>query len=85
MSTTPAVLLQNMIDCARLIQQYTNGLTKDEFLASVQTQDAVLRRIEIIGEAVKNLPSEFTLAHPDMPWRDMARMCGISSSIAISV
>lgn len=29
---------------------------------------------KIIGEVAKSLPSEFTLAHPDIPWRDMARM-----------
>ncbi|MGH2515427.1 MAG: HepT-like ribonuclease domain-containing protein [Ktedonobacterales bacterium] len=74
MSAEVAALLQDIGTCARLIMQYTTGLTQEEFSRSIQTQDAVLRRIEIIGEAVKSLPSEFTLAHPDIPWRDMARM-----------
>lgn len=37
-------------------------------------QDAVLRRIEIIGEGVKNIPQEWRDAHPEIPWRQIARM-----------
>jgi uncharacterized protein with HEPN domain len=53
MSADARVLLDNIRECAELFQAYTRGLSKDEFLASSQIQDAVLRRIEIIGEAVK--------------------------------
>ncbi len=74
MSADPKVLLQNILDCTRLIQEYTDGLSKDDFLASSQTQDAVLRRIEIIGEAAKNFPPGWTDAYSDVPWRQIARM-----------
>lgn len=37
-------------------------------------QDAVIRRIEIIGEAVKNLPSDLKQAHPETPWQDISDM-----------
>lgn len=48
--------------------------SKDDFLRETLVQDAVLRRIEIIGEAVKNLPADLKDAHTDIPWRVIARM-----------
>ena len=41
---------------------------------SVGLQDKIIRRIEIIGEAVKNLPADLRTDHPEVPWRDMAGM-----------
>ena len=43
-------------------------------MGDVKTQDAVMRRIEIIGEAVKNLPVEFRKKHPAIEWREIAGM-----------
>lgn len=43
------------------------------FLKSVQVQDAVIRRLEIIGEAVKNIPAEFRKKHLEIPWSELAR------------
>ena len=74
MSARVRVLLESILESADLIESYVSGLSLDTFLASRQTQDAVLRRIEIIGEAVKSLPSEWKDAHPVVPWREMARM-----------
>src|SRR5690242_535804 len=77
MSAGVKVLLQNILDCTQRIQEYTHGLSKEAFLASPQIQDAVVRRTEIIGEAVKNLPAEWKDAHPRVPWREIARMRAI--------
>ena len=43
-------------------------------MESVGLQDQIIRRIEIIGEAVKNLPGDLRKDHPEVPWRDMAGM-----------
>ena len=51
------------------------GLKNDEeFYDNTQVQDAVLRRLEIIGEAVKNIPNEFRDQYPDIPWKQIAGM-----------
>ena len=46
----------------------------DKFLDSTQLQDAVIRRIEIIGEAIKNVPPQIKDRYPDIPWKRIAGM-----------
>ena len=52
------ILISHILECIGKIEEYTNTVTKDAFFKSTQTQDAVMRRIEIIGEAVKHIPQE---------------------------
>jgi uncharacterized protein with HEPN domain len=63
--------LQHMAQAIDNIQSYTVGMDAASFKADRKTQDAVIRNLEIIGEAcnnvVKNDPS-FAQAHPAMPW-----------------
>jgi uncharacterized protein with HEPN domain len=47
-------------------------ITEEEFYKNYQTQDAVIRRLEIIGEAVKNIPHEFREKYPKIPWKKVA-------------
>lgn len=68
------VFANDIIDSINMIQVYTKTLTKDEFLKSTLVQDAVLRRLEIIGEAVKKIPAEIRNNCPDVPWKQMAGM-----------
>ena len=74
MSADVRVLLQDIFECTQRIDEYTSPLSKDEFLASTQAQDAVIRRLEIIGEAVKSLPADWKDTHPEVEWRQIARM-----------
>lgn len=62
------------MDSIKAIEKYTKGLTKESFMESEIAQDAVIRRIEIIGEAVKNLSKNFRQANSSIPWRSMAGM-----------
>ena len=71
MKKDPQVHIDHILDCIYHITSYTSGLTKADFLKSDQIQDAVFRRLEIIGEAVTKLPEDFRQKHPDIPWRDI--------------
>jgi uncharacterized protein with HEPN domain len=64
--------LGDIMDAILRIQEYTGGISWDEFLADIKTQDAVVRNLEVIGEAVKNLSDALKTQHAQVPWRDMA-------------
>jgi len=68
------VFIGHILESIDLIQSYTERLIKEEFFSLPQVQDAVIRRLEIIGEAVKNLSSEVKQKRPDVPWRQIAGM-----------
>jgi uncharacterized protein with HEPN domain len=70
----PDVYLQDILESIEYIQSFLDGVSEDEFYKNVEKQDAVLRRLEIIGEAVKHLPEEIREDHPDIPWRQIAGM-----------
>jgi uncharacterized protein with HEPN domain len=62
--------------CDRILQ-YTSRITRDQFLADSMVQDAVLRNIEILGEATKNLlecMTDLLSAYPNIPWIDIYGM-----------
>ena len=61
--------LLDILEQIRIIGEHLNGITLDTFLTDVLRQDAVLRRIEIIGEAATRLSSNFRDAHPEVEWR----------------
>ena len=56
MKKDPVVFLTHIIDSIELIERYMEGKTEIDLMESTGLQDMVIRRIEIIGEAVKNLP-----------------------------
>ena len=68
-----AVFLQHIRDCLQQIREYTAS-GKSAFLADRKTQDAVLRNLEIIGEAVKNLSAATKNSCPEIAWKQIAGM-----------
>lgn len=64
--------LEDILESLGLIRGYVRDISKDQFLESKQIQDCVIRRFEIIGEAVKNLPTDFRSSHPEVRWRSFA-------------
>jgi uncharacterized protein with HEPN domain len=67
------VFIEHIIDSIEKIEDFICNKTRDDFLVDVQLQDATIRRIEIIGEASKNISEEFKRQYPDVPWSEMAR------------
>jgi len=74
MKRNPEIFLQHILESIKLIEKYIKGKTKNDFLSIVDLQDKVIRRLEIIGEAVKNLPDEIKGKYPDIPWKQIAGM-----------
>ena len=67
-------LVADISNAARRIGEYIQGINFEEFKKDTKTQDAVVRNIEIVGEAVKRLSNGFKRMHPDVPWKHMAGM-----------
>ena len=68
------VFLEDINECIDKIIEYTSDLTEIEFEENTEKQDAVIRRIEIIGESTKNISNEIRIKYPEIPWREMAGM-----------
>ena len=66
--------LSHIIKSLELINQYSSKMSKHDFYMEQEKQDAIIRRLEIIGEATKNLSENFRKRYPDIPWKDMAGM-----------
>jgi hypothetical protein len=66
--------LQDIVDSIEKIEQYTSNLFFDAFAKDRKTMDAVVRNLEIIGEAAKNIPENTKTQHPNIPWQEMIGM-----------
>jgi uncharacterized protein with HEPN domain len=68
MTRNDTVFLHHILDAINQIETYTADLAYLEFCQDRLTQDGVIRQLEIIGEACRNLSDEIRLQHPDLPW-----------------
>ena len=66
--------LSHIADAISDIKRFMKNVTKEEFLENREKQYAVLRALEIIGEATKNLSKEMKAEHPEVNWSDIAGM-----------
>jgi uncharacterized protein with HEPN domain len=66
--------LVDILESAKIALDYVFDKTWDEFYEDIQCQDAVVRRIEIIGEAARRVSQETRDKHPQIPWREMTSM-----------
>ena len=69
--------LRDILEASRLIASYVKDTTETDFRTDTQKQDAVIRRIEIIGEATAHLNEETRRAVPELPFRKMRGMRNI--------
>lgn len=64
----------DIVQAARLVLAFKEGITRVAFGADLKTQSAVLHQLIVIGEAVKRLSPEFRASHTDIPWSAIAGM-----------
>lgn len=66
------IRLQHILDAIASVEEYIQDLDENKFYQDLKTQDAVIRKFEIIGEAVKNVSQELKLKAPGIPWKKAA-------------
>jgi uncharacterized protein with HEPN domain len=74
MKRDETVYLRHMIDAIAKVELYTKAIDQKEFNKNTLIQDAVIRQIEIIGEATRKLSIELRKKYPEVPWEDIAGM-----------
>lgn len=66
--------VEDIIEAMDDAMSFVKGMNYDDFIKDRKTIYAVIRAIEIIGEAVKKIPDSVREGYPEIPWRDMAGM-----------
>jgi len=66
--------IYDVLESIKRIEEYTENITFKELMRNIIIQDAVVRNIEVIGEAIKNIPSSFKKKHKDIEWKKIAGM-----------
>jgi uncharacterized protein with HEPN domain len=70
----PILVLREILESTAAIRHYLDGINEDEFSARALLQDAVIRRLEIIGEAANQLPDALQNRFPEVEWRAITAM-----------
>ncbi len=66
--------LQDILDSIEKIEKFIGEKTEEDFFEDEQLQDAVIRNLEIIGEATKNVSLDLKKRHLDIPWKEISGM-----------
>lgn len=68
----PLIFVKHVKESINNLDLFLKEVTKEDFFGDIEKQSAVVRQLEIIGEAVKNLPHNFRKKYPSIPWIDIA-------------
>ncbi len=71
MKRDDTVYLRHILDAIGLIEEYTSDMSENEFFSNSMARDAVVRQMEIMGEAAGNVSDDFQEKHPEVPWGKM--------------
>ncbi len=74
MKRDPLLFLEDIAEAISLIEKYIHKISKEDFAKDVQLQDSVIRRLEIIGEAAKNIPPHLKEKYFTIPWKEICGM-----------
>jgi uncharacterized protein with HEPN domain len=64
--------LEDILEAASAAREYVAGMTREDLAQDRRTRDAVIRNLEIVGEAAKKLPAETKRSHPEVEWKKIA-------------
>lgn len=66
--------ISDIITSITNIEEYVQGMTLEVFIHDKKTIDAVIRNLEVIGQAARNMPQEIVAQYPEIPWKEMVSM-----------
>jgi uncharacterized protein with HEPN domain len=72
MKRDPLIFIKHIDECISDIDEFMSGKTEADFLDDKMLNKSVIRTLEVMGEAVKNLPNDFIGRYPEIPWADIA-------------
>jgi len=67
------LFIKDILDSIEKIEDFVHGMDFGEFVKDDKTSSAVIRKLEIIGEATKNIPKPIRQRYKELPWADMAK------------
>ena len=79
MPRLPKLYLEDILSAIEKVERYTKDSNFHSFIKDEMRYDAVLKNLEVIGEAVKNLPAEIKKKHPAIEWKKIAGLRDILS------
>jgi uncharacterized protein with HEPN domain len=71
------MFLEDILQSIAKIQNYLSGLSYDDFIQNGLVFDAVIRNLEVIGEATRHIPEDIKNKYTEIPWRRMAGLRNI--------
>ncbi len=74
MSRNLLIYVSDILENMRDAEEFIEGMSYEQFVADKKTANAVLRSIEVIGQATKNVPDNVRAQYPQVPWKEMAGM-----------
>lgn len=72
MKKEPIIFIEHILENIEDIESFTKKVCKESFLENKEKQNAVIRSLEIIGEAVKNIPQNIKIKYSKIPWKEIA-------------
>lgn len=69
-----SIYLEHILERANKIIEFIQGMNENDFLNDEKTQSAVIRELEVIGEATKRISDDYKALHNEIPWKLMSGM-----------
>jgi len=73
------LFIEDILNSIKNIEEFSKSLDKEKFSKDILRQSAIIRQLEIIGEAAKNIPDSFREKYPKIAWKDIAGVRDILS------